>query len=198
MQELSLSLSLSLSLIAPVAPACVAVRSNVVSGGWQHEGEPTSEREGARGGTRRKQREHGHFSKSPSGRDETQFPACASLGLLSVPRSHTQPRNRYIARAITGILGEAHERGHGKNRLGHIRADRVDQTRLPLSARFPAYSSSPALSASSAEQLASSTLLLLLLLRLLLVDRRPVAVWTDQSTGGTYVRLRNGFGSDGN
>ena len=42
---------------------------------------------------------------------KSKFPASASLGLLRVPEGHAPPRNRYIARAITGILGGVRLRG---------------------------------------------------------------------------------------
>ena len=89
-----------------VIPACVAVRSNAVSDGEQHEGADERREEET------KEKRHQPFDavakKEPECTEQNEakskFPASASLGLLRVPEGHAPPRNRYIAIAITGNL----------------------------------------------------------------------------------------------
>ena len=96
-------------LTATVAPACVAVRSNAVSDGEQHEG--ADERREEETKEKRQQPFDAVAKKEPERAEQNEakskFPASASLGLLRVPEGHAPPRNRYIAIAITGILGGA-------------------------------------------------------------------------------------------
>ena len=93
-------------LTATVAPACVAVRSNAVSDGEQHEG--ADERREEETKEKRQQPFDAVAKKEPERAEQNEakskFPASASLGLLRVPEGHAPPRNRYIAIAITGIL----------------------------------------------------------------------------------------------